>query len=652
MGGISLSAFVPTVYYAGTLGMVTYNDKILSNAHVIAMNPNTAQFLLLGTPILQRGSGDGGNLQDQVGVLEDYIPIDFDPDAKNYADAAIGSISNGVGASSGEQFSETGDYWIQGWTDVSTRNIVRKSGRSSGVTTGEVLYTDAEVTVDYGNNHQAHFVDQIVVEQSNWSFAQAGDSGSAVDMNGEFVGLIFAGTPDRVIVCKAQHIIDGLGIAVEPPPGEYSLTISSAPGGSVTNPGEGMFVYGVGEVVGLLAVPDEHYHFVKWTGDVGNIADIYDDSTTITMSGSYSIRADFELDSGWCGLTVSSTYGGNVTEPGKGTFVYPIDANVTLVAEADVAKYYHFAEWSGDVSTIDDTYAANTTIAMNFSCSITASFELDEGYYSLSISSTDGGSVTAPGEGVFVYGNGTVVDLVAVPGTGYEFLEWTGDVSAIADIYAAETTVTMNSSYSITASFESGHPEPTAQLTVSSTSGGSATVPGEGTFSYSLGAVVGLVAEAVTGYRFTGWSGDVGTVDDISDAATTITMDGSYSIMASFSAVGLQCFIATAAYGTPMAEEIQSLREFRDEYLLTNAVGRALVALYYRVSPPIAEFITEHPSLKAIVRIALLPAVAVTTVAVSTTSAEKAVVVSFLVLVLVALAIWATRRQRGGPQHS
>jgi len=69
------------------------------------------------------------------------------------------------------------------------------------------------------------------------------------------------------------------------------------------------------------------------------------------------------------------------------------------------------------------------------------------------------------------------------------------------------------------------------------------------------------------------------------------------------------CFIATAAYGTPMAEEIQILREFRDEYLLTNPVGQAFVDFYYKVSPPIAEFITEHPGLKPIVRAALFPAV-------------------------------------------
>jgi hypothetical protein len=63
-----------------------------------------------------------------------------------------------------------------------------------------------------------------------------------------------------------------------------------------------------------------------------------------------------------------------------------------------------------------------------------------------------------------------------------------------------------------------------------------------------------------------------------------------------------------------MAEEIQILREFRDEYLLTNPLGQALVDIYYMTSPPIAEFITEHPSLKPIVRVGLLPAVVISAV--------------------------------------
>jgi streptogramin lyase len=112
------------------------------------------------------------------------------------------------------------------------------------------------------------------------------------------------------------------------------------------------------------------------------------------------------------------------------------------------------------------------------------------------------------------------------------------------------------------------------------------------------------------------------------------------------------CFIATAAYGAPMAGEIQILREFRDEYLLTNPPGQALVDFYYRVSPPIAQFITEHPILKPIVRTGLVPAVLVSAVAVNTTPAEKVAIAGLLVLVCVALGVWVMRWRGKAPEYT
>jgi len=112
------------------------------------------------------------------------------------------------------------------------------------------------------------------------------------------------------------------------------------------------------------------------------------------------------------------------------------------------------------------------------------------------------------------------------------------------------------------------------------------------------------------------------------------------------------CFIAAAAYGTPIAGEIQVLREFRDEYLLANPLGQALVNFYYRVSPKIAEFITEHPSLKPVVRAGLVPAVAMSAIVVNTTPAEKAAILGLLALVSVALVVWATRRRGRGPEYT
>lgn len=70
------------------------------------------------------------------------------------------------------------------------------------------------------------------------------------------------------------------------------------------------------------------------------------------------------------------------------------------------------------------------------------------------------------------------------------------------------------------------------------------------------------------------------------------------------------CFIATAAYGTPMAEDVRYLRAFRDEYLQTNDAGRWFVKQYYKYSPSVADYLREHDSLRGVVRTALSPLVA------------------------------------------
>lgn len=71
-----------------------------------------------------------------------------------------------------------------------------------------------------------------------------------------------------------------------------------------------------------------------------------------------------------------------------------------------------------------------------------------------------------------------------------------------------------------------------------------------------------------------------------------------------------RCFIATAAYGSYQAPYVTLLREFRDDYLLPHAFGTALVNFYYAVSPPLAQFIAQHESIKAMVRVLLLPCIA------------------------------------------
>jgi len=150
-------------------------------------------------------------------------------------------------------------------------------------------------------------------------------------------------------------------------------------------------------------------------------------------------------------LTIASTTGGSVTIPAEGTSTYDEGAVVNLVATPDPG--YKFVDWTGNVSTIGDVDSATTTIVVDKACFIVANFVRDQ--HDLTTASTAGGSVIMPGEGTFVYDGGAVVNLVAEADEGYKFVDWAGPVSAIKDLNVAQTTITMDDSYSITANFES-----------------------------------------------------------------------------------------------------------------------------------------------------------------------------------------------------
>ncbi len=66
------------------------------------------------------------------------------------------------------------------------------------------------------------------------------------------------------------------------------------------------------------------------------------------------------------------------------------------------------------------------------------------------------------------------------------------------------------------------------------------------------------------------------------------------------------CYIATATYGTPLDEKIDVLRDFRDEVLMTNPVGKAFVSTYYATSPPVADALRENEGLRTVTRLTLI----------------------------------------------
>jgi len=327
-----------------------------------------------------------------------------------------------------------------------------------------------------------------------------------------------------------------------------SLWVSSTDGGYVRIPGEGAFTYSEGTEVPIHACRNGGYHFIGWTGtavDAGKVLSPAATHTTVRVDDSYTLKANFEADSGILyTLTVHSTPGGTVT-PAVGSYTRSDGAQVAISASADTG--YHFVGWTGtavDAGRVADPMSTSTTLTVKSDCTIIANFEPYAGETcTLTTSSTPGGWISNPGEGVFDYDEGTVVSLTAQASGGYAFLTWTGtavDAGKVADATSAGTTVTMDADYTLVANFQ---PASTVSYTlaVSSNSGGHVSIPGEGAFDYAEGTVASLNAIADDGYAFAGWTGtavDAGKVDVATSAGTTVTVDADYTLVANFTSLG------------------------------------------------------------------------------------------------------------------
>ena len=98
---------------------------------------------------------------------------------------------------------------------------------------------------------------------------------------------------------------------------------------------------------------------------------------------------------------------------------------------------------------------------------------------------------------------------------------------------------------------------------------------------------------------------------------------------------GTGCFIATASSIDPDNDgSVLALRGFRDEYLIKSSVGSGIVSTYYTMSPPIAQYIYDNPSLKPAVRLGLIPVTAVSSAAISLTLLQKSLLIAGLLLLL------------------
>ncbi|MCG6939334.1 MAG: hypothetical protein LJE83_14330 [Gammaproteobacteria bacterium] len=106
------------------------------------------------------------------------------------------------------------------------------------------------------------------------------------------------------------------------------------------------------------------------------------------------------------------------------------------------------------------------------------------------------------------------------------------------------------------------------------------------------------------------------------------------------------CFIATAAFGADWIAEVKVLRDFRDQYLLTNAPGRLFVSWYYRHGPVAAKYLNQNAELKPLVRTLLWPLVVMAAFMLDASMALKVWVVT-LTLILILMLIGRHRSKLG-----
>jgi len=251
-----------------------------------------------------------------------------------------------------------------------------------------------------------------------------------------------------------------------------------------------------------------------------------------------------------------------------------------------------------DITTSPDGLLDNSTVTIKYN----RIYENDYGIY---LESVAGGSTVLINfnniAGGGNYGLYVKDSAVTVNATNNWWGDSSGPSGGVTDLVTSRIADGTGDAISENARFDPWLAAPLCTLKISSTAGGSVTAPGERTFIYGPGTEVDLVVTPQAGYQFDMWTGDVGTIANVKGAATTITMNGNYSINAKFKRS--PCFIATAAYGTDTAKEIDILREFRDKVLLPNSLGTEFVSLYYKISPPIANFISRHEVLKTAVRV-------------------------------------------------
>jgi len=286
----------------------------------------------------------------------------------------------------------------------------------------------------------------------------------------------------------------------------FTLTVTTSGSGSVTLNDTGPY-YHNGEAVSLTAVPIIGWSFSSWSGDLTGSTN----PATLVMTGDASVTATFTQNQYTLTVTVTPVGSGSVNkDPNQATYTY--GTVVTLTANANMG--WSFASWSGDASGT----SSSTTVSMTSNKAVAATFT--QNVYTLTTNLVGSGSVNRNNNGPYHYND--VVQLTAVPSTGWTFDHWDGDLTGSAN----PATLTITGDMLVTATFVQLNY--TLTLSVDPMGGGSVTPDNGGPYHY--GDVIHLTATPTIGWSFDHWSGGLSG----SSNPATLTIYGDTTITAHF----------------------------------------------------------------------------------------------------------------------
>ncbi|HPO16969.1 MAG TPA: hypothetical protein PLI09_26260 [Candidatus Hydrogenedentes bacterium] len=310
----------------------------------------------------------------------------------------------------------------------------------------------------------------------------------------------------------------------------YTLTMNAPVGEGTTDFPPGSYALAAGAEITITALPSPGWRLAEWQGDYGP-ADPENPVITVTMNQHRTLTPVFELIPFILTVAIS---GGGTTDPEPGAHEYAPDTPVTVTASN--TPCWVFDHWEGDLGG-NDPQSATLNLTMNQEYSVSAVFVRT--CYLLMLAA-QGDGTTLPAAGVSEQPLDGQVEVAAIPNSpAVAFDHWEGDIGdndPLLDIIS----LLMNQDRSVMAVFS---PADVVLSLASSGPGTTEPVPGE--YGFLLGRVVNISAVPDMDAFFSGWTGDVQSLN----LSLDLVMDASKSLAAHFSDVSYQVTIEVSGTG-------------------------------------------------------------------------------------------------------